>query len=111
MLETFVHDPLVEWTAKKGHKVRELSQTAERADLSIQGKESLRPEAIAKALATKAREHLEPISLKLRGLQVTSDPASLGEKEVSVAEQVERLIREARDPKNLGACYVGWCPW
>lgn len=46
--------------------------------------------------------------MKLRGLQVTSSPESKGEKEVSVGEQVERLIREARNPTNLGSMYVGW---
>ena len=55
----------------------------------------------------KALESLEPISNKLRGLQVTSDPKSIGAKEVTVEEQVERLIREARDPTNLGSMYVG----
>lgn len=58
---------------------------------------------------TKARalEALEPISNKLTGLQVTSDPESLGSKEVTIEEQVERLIREARNPHNLGSMYVG----
>mgnify|MGYP002718624999 CR=1 FL=1 len=58
---------------------------------------------------TKARalEALEPISNKLMGLQVTSDPESLGPKEVTIEEQVERLIREARNPQNLGSMYVG----
>ena len=41
------------------------------------------------------------------GLQVTSDPESLGPKEVTIEEQVERLIREARNPQNLGSMYVG----
>ena len=61
---------------------------------------------------TKARalEALEPISNKLLGLQVTSDPESVAVKEVAVSEQVERLIREARDPKNLGSMYVGVRP-
>lgn len=56
----------------------------------------------------KAKDSLGPISNKLRGLQVVSAPTSLGAKEVSVGEQVERLIREARDPKNLGSMYPGW---
>ena len=41
------------------------------------------------------------------GLQVTSDPESRGPKEVTIEEQVERLIREARNPQNLGSMYVG----
>ncbi|GAA6058573.1 hypothetical protein JCM10212_007012 [Sporobolomyces blumeae] len=89
VLETFLHDPLVEWI---GRKSRDAASAPEQTKL-------------------KALESLEPISNKLRGLQVTSDPKSLGAKEVSVEEQVERLIREARDPSNLGSMYVGWCAW
>ncbi|GAA5921352.1 hypothetical protein JCM1841_002451 [Sporobolomyces salmonicolor] len=89
VLETFLHDPLVEWVGRKSRDTgTELDQTK-----------------------AKALESLEPISNKLLGLQVTSDPDSLGAKEVTVEEQVERLIREARDPKNLGSMYVGWCAW
>ncbi|GAA5902167.1 hypothetical protein JCM6882_006719 [Rhodosporidiobolus microsporus] len=90
VLETFMHDPLVEW-----------SYVSKKRDGGSQ------PEQ------TKARalEALEPIANKLLGLQVTSDPDSLSAKEVSVEEQVERLIREARDPKNLGSMYVGWTAW
>ena len=85
-----------------------------------------------------AKKNLDPISQKLLGLQVTSNPSSTSAKEVSVGEQVERLIREARDSKNLGlfmlfwelvgdcadlffdfflqlkttgSMYVGWCAW
>ncbi|BGP36884.1 hypothetical protein JCM10449v2_000786 [Rhodotorula kratochvilovae] len=85
VLETFLHDPLVEWVYVS--KKRDTGQPDQ----------------------TKARalEALEPISNKLLGLQVTSDPESLVVKEVAVEEQVERLIREARDPKNLGSMYVG----
>lgn len=61
-------------------------------------------------MTIEARKNLDPVDLKLRGLQVTSDPASVGNKEVSVAEQVERLIRDARSSKNLGSMYVGWAP-
>ena len=28
-----------------------------------------------------------------------------------VAEQVDRLIEQARSPSNLSALYVGWCPF
>ncbi|GAA6058026.1 hypothetical protein JCM3770_003979 [Rhodotorula araucariae] len=89
VLETFLHDPLVEWVYVS--KKRDTGQPDQ----------------------TKARalEALEPISNKLLGLQVTSDPESVVVKEVAVEEQVERLIREARDPKNLGSMYVGWCAW
>ncbi|GAA5994714.1 protein kinase MEC1 [Rhodotorula paludigena] len=90
VLETFLHDPLVEWVyvSKKQRDAGQPDQTKARA-----------------------LEALEPISNKLLGLQVTSDPESVGPKEVTVEEQVERLIREARDSKNLGSMYVGWCSW
>ncbi|GAA5842453.1 hypothetical protein JCM9279_005388 [Rhodotorula babjevae] len=90
VLETFLHDPLVEWVyvSKKQRDTAGPDQTKARA-----------------------LEALEPISNKLLGLQVTSDPESVAVKEVAVEEQVERLIREARDPKNLGSMYVGWCAW
>ncbi|GEM06491.1 phosphatidylinositol 3-/4-kinase [Rhodotorula toruloides] len=91
VLETFLHDPLVEWVYVS-KKQREAGT----------GPDQTRARAL---------EALEPIDNKLLGLQVTSDPQSLGVKEVGVEEQVERLIREARDSKNLGAMYVGWCAW
>ncbi|BGP12911.1 hypothetical protein JCM10213v2_000828 [Rhodosporidiobolus nylandii] len=90
VLETFMHDPLVEWSyvSKKRDNGSQPDQTR-----------------------AKAMEALDPITNKLMGLQVTSDPDSQGAKEVSIEEQVERLIREAKDPKNLGSMYVGWCAW
>ena len=94
VLETFLHDPLVEWEAKKQRRT---------------GHDSA--EDGSAAVDREARKNLEPIRNKLRGLQVTSDPASVGTREVGVGEQVERLIREARSSKNLGSMYVGWCAW
>ncbi|SCV68802.1 BQ2448_923 [Microbotryum intermedium] len=91
VLETFLHDPLVEWQPSKS-----------RSDNKSTGKDD------QGSIIRKAKTSLDPISNKLRGLQVTSDPASLGSKEVTIGEQVERLIREARNPKNLGSMYVGW---
>ncbi|KAK4058120.1 hypothetical protein OIO90_000859 [Microbotryomycetes sp. JL221] len=93
VLETFLHDPLVEWvpTARSRTKDHIVDQ--------------------ATHIQNKAKNSLDPINNKLRGLQVTSAPSSLGVKEVSVVEQVERLIREARNSKNLGSMYVGWCAW
>ncbi|KAM0793140.1 hypothetical protein ACM66B_000616 [Microbotryomycetes sp. NB124-2] len=91
VLETFLHDPLVEFQSGRRSKDSGMNQ--------------------AEHIQTKARNSLVPISNKLRGLQVTSASDSLGVKEVSVSEQVERLIREARNSKNLGSMYVGWCAW
>lgn len=74
----------------------------------VQSKEPPDADQVAKAIHDEARRNLEPISLKLRGLQVTSDPLSRGEKEAEVGEQVERLIREARSSKHLAQMYCGY---
>ncbi|ORY85369.1 hypothetical protein BCR35DRAFT_264576 [Leucosporidium creatinivorum] len=97
VLETFMHDPLVEWVPSVSKRVesRLFDSPAGRRLTSDH-------------IKSKAKTSLTPISNKLSGLQVTSAPSSLGAKEVGVGEQVERLIREARDPKNLGSMYVGW---
>lgn len=113
VLETFLHDPLVDWVpairrVSYSHytSLHSSAQKLTRLD-GLQGKEPPAEET-ADHVKSKARDSLGPISNKLRGLQVTSAPTSLGAKEVSVGEQVERLIREARDPKNLGMMYPGW---
>lgn len=77
-------------------------------DDSLQDPKPASEHKTADHVKSKAKTSLTPISNKLSGLQVVSAPSSLGAKEVGVGEQVERLIREARDPKNLGSMYVGW---
>lgn len=106
VLETFLHDPLVEWVYVS-KKVRSDSQLVPCSSCSSSAPLTQRDTAGPDQTKARALEALEPISNKLLGLQVTSDPESVGAKEVAVEEQVERLIREARDPKNLGSMYVG----
>lgn len=110
VLETFLHDPLVEWSTKKVR--RDFLFLAAYLVLNCNHfgppKPRDTPGELALFIRKKARENLDPISNKLRGLQVTSDPATKGDTEVDVGEQVERLIREARSSKNLGSMYVGW---
>lgn len=120
VLETFVHDPLMEWSQQQSRKsVRIISMRAARRPADIA---ALYPSTVnlkrrdisedsPSIAAEVARKQLDPVLAKLKGLQVTHDPRSRGEVEVSVGEQVERLIREARNNNNLAVMYVGWCPW
>ena len=87
VLETFVHDPLLEWT--KGSKARGRGE----ADNS--------PE--------RARDQLEKIRSRLEGVVVGVGAApSLP---LSCQGQARRLIEEAVSRSNLGRMYVWWMSW
>ena len=84
VLETFIHDPLVEWT--KAHK--------------SSGGEVRNPQA-QRAIAN--------ITARLQGVVVGVNAApSLP---LSVEGQARRLIAEAVSHKNLGKMYIWWMPW
>ncbi|OVA08868.1 Phosphatidylinositol 3-/4-kinase [Macleaya cordata] len=84
VLETFIHDPLVEWT--KSHK--------------SSGVEVENPHA-QKAIGN--------IEARLQGVVVGVGAApSLP---LAVEGQARRLIAEAMSHKNLGKMYIWWMPW
>ncbi|XP_050231488.1 serine/threonine-protein kinase ATR isoform X2 [Mercurialis annua] len=84
VLETFIHDPLVEWT--KTHK--------------SSGVEVQNPHA---------QRAINNIEARLRGVVVGVGAApSLP---LAVEGQARRLIAEAVSPKNLGRMYIWWMPW
>uniref|UniRef100_A0A7N0U878 Serine/threonine-protein kinase ATR n=1 Tax=Kalanchoe fedtschenkoi TaxID=63787 RepID=A0A7N0U878_KALFE len=84
ILETFIHDPLVEWT--KSHK--------------SSGVEVQNPHA---------QRAISNIEARLRGVVVGVGAApSLP---LAVEGQVRRLIAEAVSHKNLGKMYIWWMPW
>ena len=56
-------------------------------------------------LNKKAIEVLDRVMEKLTGNDFIDC------KELSVHEQVDRLIKEARSVKNLSQSYIGWCPF
>jgi len=85
ILEAFIHDPLVEWEDEKRKKERRKNN-----DKPVDLRE----------LALKA---LDPIQRKLKGLD--------GEKQMTVDNQVENLIREATSLQKLAKMYVGWTAW
>ncbi|CAM8899357.1 unnamed protein product [Rhodiola kirilowii] len=84
ILETFIHDPLVEWT--KSHK--------------SSGVEVQNPHA---------QRAISNIEARLRGVVVGVGAApSLP---LAVEGQARRLIAEAVSHKNLGKMYIWWMPW
>ncbi|KAH9248203.1 hypothetical protein BASA81_014163 [Batrachochytrium salamandrivorans] len=87
VLETFLHDPLCEWSKTRG-------RGAPREEPGEQENE-------------KARYILQGISRKLRGF-VSNVNAGLS---LSVEGQVHELISEATSTKNLSQMYIGWAPF
>ncbi|CAL1372888.1 unnamed protein product [Linum trigynum] len=84
VLETFIHDPLVEWT--KSHK--------------SSGTEVQNPHA---------QRAISNIEARLQGVVVGVGAApSLP---LAVEGQARRLIAEAVSHKNLGKMYIWWMPW
>ncbi|KAL7226369.1 hypothetical protein ACSBR1_021471 [Camellia fascicularis] len=84
VLETFIHDPLVEWT--KSHK--------------SSGVEVQNPHA---------QRAISNIEARLQGVVVGVGAApSLS---LAVEGQARRLIAEAVSHKNLGKMYIWWMPW
>ncbi|PKA50257.1 Serine/threonine-protein kinase ATR [Apostasia shenzhenica] len=84
VLETFIHDPLVEWT--KSHK--------------SSGTEVQNPHA---------QRAMSNIKARLEGVVVGVGAApSLP---LAVEGQARRLIAEAVSHKNLGKMYIWWMPW
>lgn len=81
ILEAFIYDPTLDLQKEK--------RTAKRGD-GIK----LQPQAV-----------VESIKRKVKGL-LPHEIIPLG-----VEGQVEELIKQAVDPRNLTAMYIGWCPF
>ncbi|KAF9765646.1 hypothetical protein IL306_002066 [Fusarium sp. DS 682] len=82
ILEAFIYDPTLDLQKeKRAHK---------RGDVGVK----LQPQSV-----------VDSIKRKVRGLLPT-ESIPLG-----VEGQVEELIKQAVDPRNLTAMYIGWCPF
>ncbi|KAK6532224.1 serine/threonine-protein kinase M1 [Arthrobotrys megalospora] len=82
VVETFLHDPLVEWLAVKKRRTTNPSKAPD-----------------------NPKDVLESIENKLRGLHA-GDPVPL-----SVEGQVQELIQQAVNTDNLVQMYIGWCAY
>ncbi|KAK6357829.1 serine/threonine-protein kinase M1 [Orbilia blumenaviensis] len=82
VVETFLHDPLVEWMTVKKRRTTNPSKAPD-----------------------NPKDVLESIENKLRGLHA-GDPVPL-----SVEGQVQELIQQAVNTDNLVQMYIGWCAY
>ncbi|KAF6838930.1 protein kinase Rad3 (phosphatidylinositol 3) [Colletotrichum plurivorum] len=82
ILEAFIYDPTLDLQKEK--------KTSRRSD----GAPRMQPQLV-----------VDSIKRKVRGL-MGSDAIPLG-----VEGQVEELIKQAVDPRNLASMYIGWCPF
>lgn len=81
-----------------------------KAGMPVTEGNSVRGEVSLKNLAKNA---LEPIAKKLKGIRSPIDNTSgqTIEKEISTSDQVEALINEATSAANLAKMYQGWAAW
>ncbi|KAI9189836.1 hypothetical protein H9P43_001269 [Blastocladiella emersonii ATCC 22665] len=86
VLDTFVHDPLIEWKQKRKANS---TATAEAAD---------------EQMRRQARRVLADIDARLQGMVGAGLP-------LGVNGQVDELIRQATAVENLSRMYVGWMPY
>lgn len=82
ILEAFIYDPTLDLQKEK--------KTSRRQD----GAPRMQPQLV-----------VDSIKRKVKGL-MGQDTIPLG-----VEGQVEELIKQAADPRNLAAMYIGWCPF
>ena len=98
VLETFVHDPLVEWSKA----VKAGGGSGRRPGGDGQG-------ANFGAEAERGKEALDKITSRLEGVVV--GVGSAPSLPLSPQGQARRLIEEATSRKSLGAMYIWWMAW
>jgi serine/threonine-protein kinase ATR len=103
VLETFVHDPLVEWS--RGAAVA----AALAVGGSVGGRQAAAAAAAAEADNPQAQDAMATMRGRLTGtlLGVRSTPCL----PLAVPGQVARLIDEATDRGNLADMYIWWMAW
>jgi serine/threonine-protein kinase ATR len=116
VLETFLYDPLVEFTL-----IKDPSLAKKGAANSNNKKDAARPampEAThSEPVNEKAREIISIIEKRLQGKVDASATSTAAAKNVSkavalsVEGHIEHLIQQATSPANLGCMFVGWAPW
>ncbi|KAG6067261.1 hypothetical protein E4U32_004269 [Claviceps aff. humidiphila group G2b] len=84
ILEAFIYDPTLDLQKEK--------RTSRRGDEA--GTVRLQPQSVVDSIKRKVRGLLPNESIPL-----------------SVEGQVDELIKQAVDPRNLAAMYIGWCPF
>jgi len=127
VLESFVYDPLVEWTrskgGRKGSQLRSASEvsvlpTDEVPSTAVGGEvENLAGVTIVRHIKERLRggynvrpPHRDKHNVRSRRLAADDGRLSDG-RSIGVQAQVHRLISEASSVENLAQMYVGWMPF
>ncbi|KAF8338841.1 uncharacterized protein EI90DRAFT_2908515 [Cantharellus anzutake] len=98
VLEAFTHDPISEWETERK---REERLRRRRGD----------PNPHVPKLSELVQRALGPIQERLSGTHTFRTENTARSSAISTPNQVERLIKEATSPLNLGSMYVGWAAW
>jgi len=86
ILEAFIHDPTLDLQKDKKRKHKDATGVIKEVQLN--------PQAVVDSIKRKMTGLLPGESIPL-----------------SVEGQVQELIQQAVDPRNLAAMYIGWCPF
>ncbi|KAL4128066.1 hypothetical protein PRIC2_007060 [Phytophthora ramorum] len=112
VLESFIHDPLVEW-GRRGKAIQSSSGSTKKS-IEIS---SERSKAETRLVLTTIDDRLRGIynlGDAIRPLVSSSHRSILPENEtlpLSVQGQVDKLIHEATSHENLAQMYIGWMPF
>ncbi|KAK0535702.1 phosphatidylinositol kinase- protein kinase tor1 [Tilletia horrida] len=100
LLEAFVHDPLITWKMLAVDADQpQMEETSEYVRAAT-GEQNVQQD---RAQMSRAVEILKRLESKLKGRDFDADA------ELSVAEQVAKLVEEATSLHNLAPAFVGWC--
>eukprot|EP00928_Gymnodinium_smaydae_P017241 TRINITY_DN16595_c0_g1_i4.p1 TRINITY_DN16595_c0_g1~~TRINITY_DN16595_c0_g1_i4.p1 ORF type:complete len:538 (+),score=112.18 TRINITY_DN16595_c0_g1_i4:45-1658(+) len=111
VLHAFIADPLIEWASRsrqqdlEEHRIQQARSTIGDVEKKLNG--MLNVGAVVGGL----KAHLEPqsvLSMEERGRSLLGRDRGVG---LSVAGQVDELLKAAMCKRNLSEMYVGWQPW
>ncbi|MBW0475655.1 hypothetical protein O181_015370 [Austropuccinia psidii MF-1] len=111
VLEAFVHDPLINWRLVKGGRQLDEREgganndTGPRMRRPREVETNLYDTAQAEVLNDKALAVVNRVEQKLTGRDFKPN------EELSVSDQVDKLIQKAVSAENLAQCFTGWCPF
>lgn len=94
ILEAFIYDPTLDLQKEKRSSSSSRRGDAAAAAAAGGGRVRLQPQSVVDSIKRKVRGLLPNESIPL-----------------SVEGQVEELIKQAVNPRNLTAMYIGWCPF
>jgi len=110
VLHVFIADPLIEWTSRTQRERHDEQRTQQaRSTIGDVEKKLNGMLNVGAVVKLKARhDHESVLSPEERGRGLLGRDRGVG---LSVAGQVDELLKAAMCKRNLSAMYVGWQPW